>query len=182
MCPEFTLENCSICSCAAQACAPKCSRIAMGTPFIGSASRWMVSSWQTRDAKGRRFREPPLVGRQRVDHSAIDFQHRFVVAVSRMLDETGLRGLAAAYTDRPLRRGGMTAIRPQHQGSKNGVFDRDRKTLRRLRVCEAAAAARRQTRGSTISSNSRNFGSISSRDVRNARDRRGDNKTARLYR
>jgi hypothetical protein len=24
-------------------------------------------------------------------------------------------GLAAAYTDRPLRRGGMTAIRPQHQ-------------------------------------------------------------------
>jgi hypothetical protein len=37
----------------------KCSRLAMRTPFVGSASRWTVSSWQTRDAKGRRFTEPP---------------------------------------------------------------------------------------------------------------------------
>ena len=44
--------------------------------------------------------------------------------------ENWLRGLAAADTDRLVRRGGMTAIPPQYRWrSENGVFSRDCKRL-----------------------------------------------------
>ena len=83
---QFSQENRIVCSCAAQPCARKCSRIAIARSLTRTASRSIVWNCQTCDREGRRFAEPPPSAawswfRIRLLEylTSIDWQHRTVL-------------------------------------------------------------------------------------------------------